>query len=57
MFKDPDALVAYRLLGFPNETAQSWPIARRGRDGSRIRLLPVARDAGRSAGGVKKIAA
>ena len=57
MFKDRDVLTAYRLLEFPNETAQSWPVAGRERDQLAIRLLPVARDAGRSADGAKKIAA
>ena len=57
MFKDRDGLTAYRLLEFPDETAQSWPIARRERDERLIRLLPAARDAGRDDGGAKKIAA
>ena len=57
MFKDRDALAAYRLLEFPNETPQSWPIAGRERDQFPIRLLPVAHDAGRRADGAKKIAA
>ena len=57
MFKDRDALAAYRLLEFPNETAQSWPIAGRERHELPIRLLPAARDAGRSADATKKIAA
>ena len=57
MFKDRDVLAAYRLLEFPNETAQSWPIARRERDELAIRVVPPARDAGRSAGGTNKLAA
>ena len=57
MFKDRDALAEYRLLEFPNETAESWPIASRERDEFPIRLLAIARDAGRSASGAKKIAA
>jgi hypothetical protein len=57
MFKDRDGLTAYRLLEFPNETARSWPIARRERDERPIRLLPAVRDAGRGGGGAKKIAA
>ena len=59
MFKDRDALAAYRLLEFPNETLQSWPIARRERDELPIRLLPVpaARDASRGADAAKKVAA
>ena len=56
MFKHRDALAGYRLLEFPNETAQSWPIARSERE-LPIRLLPVARNGGRGADGAKKIAA
>ena len=57
MFKDRDPLAEYRLLEFPNETAASWPIAGRDRDELPIRRLPDARDAERTAGDVKKIAA
>ena len=57
MFKDPDVLTTYRLLEFPNETAQSWPIARSERRKLLIRPFPVARDGDRSADGAKKIAA
>jgi hypothetical protein len=57
MFKDRDALAEYRLLEFPNETTESWPIAGRERDELAVRLLAIARDAGRSSGGAKKIAA
>jgi hypothetical protein len=57
MFKDSDALAAYRLLEFPSETAQSWPVARRERGELPIRLLAVARVAGRDGRGAKKIAA
>ena len=59
MFKDRDVMAEYRLLELPNETAQSWPIARRERDERPIRLLPVpaARDASRGADGAKKVAA
>jgi hypothetical protein len=57
MFDDREELATYRQLEFPNETAQSWPIARRERDELPIRLLPVARRAGRSSGDGKKIAA
>jgi hypothetical protein len=57
MFKHRDVLMEYRLLEFPNETAQSWPIAGRERGELPIRLLRIARDAGRGADGVKKIAA
>jgi hypothetical protein len=32
MFKDRDVMAEYRLLEFPNETAQSWPIATRERN-------------------------
>ena len=57
MFNDRDALVTYRLLEYPNETTQSWPIARRERrELPLFRLLAVARGAGRSAE-AKKIAA
>jgi hypothetical protein len=60
MFKDQTALAAYRLLEFPNETAQSWPMAKGERADLPIRLLavvrlPFARDAAR--GRAKKIAA
>ena len=55
MFNDRDVLVTYRLLEYPNETAESWPIARRERDELPLpRLLALARDARRSA---KKVAA
>jgi len=47
MFKDRDLLAEYRLLEFPNETAESWPIGRRKRDALPVRLLRAARDAGR----------
>ena len=57
MFKDQSALAAYRLLEFPNETAQSWPIAKGKRDGLPFRHAPVARDASWSADGTKKISA
>jgi hypothetical protein len=57
MFKDRDQLAWYRLLEFPNETAQSWPIATSERRKLSIRPSPVARDGGRSADGAKKIAA
>ena len=57
MFKDRDLLAEYRLLEFPNETAQSWPIARSERRKLPIRLSSVARDGDRSADGAKKIAA
>jgi len=57
MFKDRDVLMEYRLLEFPNETAQSWPVAGRERGELPIRLLSFARDAGRDAGGLKKSAA
>jgi hypothetical protein len=56
MFKDRTALAAYRLLEFPNETAQSWPIAKGARDGLTIRLLSIARDAGRAAKTKKTLA-
>ena len=56
MFKDKTALAAYRLLEFPNETAQSWPIANGERDDLPIRLRPVTRDARQSADGAKKFA-
>jgi len=57
MLKDRGVLVAYRLLEFPNETPQSWPIARVERDELPIRLLPTARDAGPRNAGSKKIPA
>ncbi len=57
MSKDHDPLAEYRLLEFPNETPQSWPIAGRERGELPIPRLPAARDADRNAGGVKKIAA
>jgi hypothetical protein len=57
MFKDRDLLAAYRLLEFPNETVESWPVARRERDERRIGLRPVARDADRSAAAAKDVAA
>ena len=57
MFKDRDLLAEYRLLEFPNETAESWPIAGRERDQLPIRLLPVTRDGDRTADTAKKIAA
>jgi hypothetical protein len=50
MFKDRDLLAEYRLLEFPNETAQSWPIARRERYELPVRLLRAARGAGRDDG-------
>lgn len=56
MFKDQTALAAYRLLEFPNETTQSWPIANGERDDCPIHLRPVTPDGGQSAGGAKKIA-
>ena len=56
MFKDQTALADYRLLEFPDETAQSWPIAKGERDDSPIGLLPVTRDTGQSADGVNRIA-
>jgi hypothetical protein len=55
MFKERDVLTEYRLLEFPNETGQSWPIASRKGEEPPIRVL--ARDPGRSAGGTKKVAA
>jgi hypothetical protein len=57
MFKDRDLLAEYRLLEFPNETAQSWPLATSKRGKLLIRLLPFARGGGRSADPAKKIAA
>jgi hypothetical protein len=45
MFDDRDVLEAYRLLEFPNETAQSWPIAEGERDEFPIRLPSLARGA------------
>jgi hypothetical protein len=65
MFEDRDALAAYRLLEFPNETAQSWPIAKRKLNELPMGLLeripfarvPSAREAGRSDDAAKKIAA
>ena len=57
MFKDQTALAAYRLLEFPNETAQSWPIAKGERDDLPIGLRPVTRDAGQSADSAKNVAA
>lgn len=58
MFDDRDVLVTYRLLEYPNETAQSWPIARRDRDELLLpRPLALARDARRTAGRAKKDAA
>lgn len=56
MSNDRDLLAEYRLLEFPNETAQSWPIAGRERDGLPMRLLQAARDAGRRVGGEKNAA-
>ena len=60
MFKDQTALAAYRLLEFPNETAQSRPMAKGERADLPIRLiavvrLPFAPDAG--SGRAKKVAA
>ena len=60
MFNDRDVLVTYRLLEYPNETAQSWPIARHERGALPLplpRLVALARDAGRRAGRAAKIAA
>jgi hypothetical protein len=55
MISDRDGLAAYRLLEFPNETDQSWPISER--DQALISYLRVPRDADNGAGAKKKIAA
>ena len=40
---DSDPLATYRLLEFPSETAESWPIARHDRDDATVRLLGMKR--------------
>jgi hypothetical protein len=56
MFDGRDELTAYRLLEFPNETDQSWPVVEREPDQVLVPQLRVSRDRDRTAGGVKKIA-
>jgi hypothetical protein len=55
MINDRDGLAAYRRLEFPNETAESWPIAERERDQVVISYLRVAHES--DADAEKKIAA
>jgi hypothetical protein len=44
MFNGRDELTAYRLLEFPNETDQSWPVAGREPDQLLAPHVRVSRD-------------
>lgn len=57
MLNDRDGLAVYRLLEFPNESAESWPIADGARGEDLISSLRFLRDPRRSTEAAKKIAA
>ena len=56
MFNDRDGLAEYRLLEFPNETDQSWPITQRELDQVLIPQVHFSRENDRVADAVKKVA-
>ena len=53
---DRDGLFVYRLLEFPNESAESWPIAKGAHDENLIPFLRLMRAVRRGAASVTKIA-
>jgi hypothetical protein len=53
---DQNGLFVYRLLEFPNESAESWPIADRAHDSHPIPLLRLLRALGRGTASLTKIA-
>jgi hypothetical protein len=53
---DQNGLFVYRLLEFPNESAQSWPVAKGAHDEHLIPFLRFLRAVRRGTASVTKIA-